>query len=347
MGRALDQQREVAERVREALDQVSPADRELVRAFYLEGCSIAEIAASSGRPQGTIKRRLFQARGHLREVFAEELPKRRETMSVHERGTGEQPFPERRPEIEIETSDARPFAADCRELRWWFGQPVVGDSTLWAIYDPPEWTVSSVTHMRAVRQARIHDLDGVEIEVDDWTREGGWEPSERTMWGRLTDESVQWLGVARMVEGERRLSTFLDEGFADDWGGEEPRQLRDGGRFAEKAEGLFAQQDAAPGEIGAGMFSVRIGNRCFTCLRVIDVDEKPREEQTLVEAYLTEDGRTVLFRRYNGRQWKLGERRPWDEELPDHQRLVIDGTTFVHWYDCLTGLACGLQGCSD
>ena len=146
-----------------------------------------------------------------------------------------------------------------------------------------------------------------------------------------------------MAEGERRLSTFLDEGFADDWGGEEARRLRDGGRFAEKEEGRITQRNCGSGEIGAGMFSVRIGNRSFTCLRVIDVDANPDEEQTLVEAYLTESGRTVLFRRYNGRRWKLGEkRRPWDEQLPDHQQLVVDGVTFVHWYDCLTGLACGL-----
>ena len=264
-------------------------------------------------------------------------------MSVRERGTREQPFPEKRPEIEIRPSDAGPFAVDCRELRWWFGQPVVGDSTIWTIYDPPDWTLSSVTHMRAVLQARIHDLDGVEIEVDDWSPEDGWKPADRTMWGRLTGESVQWLGVARVVEGERRLSTFLDEGFAADWGGEEPRRLQDAGCFVEEGDGVFTQRNLEPGGIGAGMFSVRIGNRSFTCLRVIDVDEEPNEEQMLVEAYLTESGRTVLFRRYNGRRWKLGEkRRPWDEALPDHQRLVVDGVIFVHWYDCLTGLACGL-----
>ena len=62
-----------------------------------------------------------------------------------------------------------------------------------------------------------------------------------------------------------------------------------------------------------------------------------------MEAYLEKNGRTVLFRRYNGRKWKLGgERRPWDEAFPEHRRLVIEGVTYVHWYDCLTGLACGL-----
>jgi hypothetical protein len=52
----------------------------------------------------------------------------------------------------------------------------------------------------------------------------------------------------------------------------------------------------------------------------------------------------VLCRRYNGRLWKYGtDATPWDERFPDHSRVVIDGTAFVHWYDCLTGLACGVE----
>lgn len=54
-----------------------------------------------------------------------------------------------------------------------------------------------------------------------------------------------------------------------------------------------------------------------------------------------------ISRRYNGRQWHVtaegAYRIPWDERFPDNQRLVIDGVTFVQWYDCLSGLACGLS----
>jgi len=62
-----------------------------------------------------------------------------------------------------------------------------------------------------------------------------------------------------------------------------------------------------------------------------------------VEAYLARSGRTVLFRRYNGRLWKTKDKPPWDERFPDHNRVVINGVTFVHWYDCLTDLACGIS----
>ena len=32
----------------------------------------------------------------------------------------------------------------------------------------------------------------------------------------------------------------------------------------------------------------------------------------------------------------------WEEDLPHADRLVIDGVTYVHTWDCLTEEACGL-----
>ena len=81
------------------------------------------------------------------------------------------------------------------------------------------------------------------------------------------------------------------------------------------------------------------GERAFRCLRVIDVGPVS-EEEVLIEAFVDERGRTVLARRYNGRLWAQSRyKTPWDERLPDALRIVIDGVTFVHWYDCLTDVA--------
>jgi transposase len=49
----------------------------------------------------------------------------------------------------------------------------------------------------------------------------------------------------------------------------------------------------------------------------------------------------------HGRLWGVGsgsgyDGLPWDGRFPSHRRIVIDGLTFVHWYDCLTDLACGI-----
>lgn len=341
MGRHLTEKEAAAFEIREGLERMPLADRELLGLFYLEGANISELATRFGRPEGTIKRQLHHARNRLRQLFTEE--ERKKKMSAEKNKNQDQPFPTVRPHIHIEPVQAKPFAVDCAELRWWFGRPLVGEKTLWATYDPPEWKLTSATRMRGTRKARVHDLACVEIEVDEWEPDKGWKANERTTFGRLTDDEVQWLAICRTVGGERRLSTFLDETFQADWGKADPRHLSDGGRFLETHPGVFQRRNGDPGAIGAGIYSVCIGSRHFTCLRVIDVEEKPTEQGILVEAYVEETGRTVLFRRYNGRLWRLGnERPPWDEALPEQGRLTIDGVVFIHWYDCLTDLACGL-----
>lgn len=259
-------------------------------------------------------------------------------------------FPHRRPDIEIVPVQVQPFAVDCRELRWWFAVPEVGEQTAWATYDPPEWTLTSVTNMTCVRKARVHDIEGVEIKVDEWDPEHGWQEGAWTMYARLTPNTVQWLATLQLRQGVRILRTFLENDFDQDWG-EASRRLEDAGRYTPLGEGRFRLYEASESGnatesgIGAGFYSVRIGENEFTCLRVLELTTapSPSEEGILVEAYLTAEGRTVLFRRYNGRRWRVGRGepydKPWDEQLPRAARLVINDVTFVHWYDCLTVLS--------
>jgi len=260
-----------------------------------------------------------------------------------------QPFPAKRPEIVITPSRAKPFAVDCRELRWWSGRPIVGDRTLWAIYEGPDWPLDEVTEMLALRPARVNDVKGVEIQVNDWSAERGWETDWRRMFGRLTETSVQWLATWQVREDESVLDTFLEEGFEQDWGGEEPRKLEDRGRYVLRKNGTYATRAALrkrPGAIGAGVFRVRIGRRSFTCLRVLDPCGPLDEKGMLLEVYLTRSGRTVLSRRYNGRLWQEGLLRcrgqTWDD-MGEQQHIVIDGCLFVHWYDCLTSTSLGVK----
>ncbi len=249
--------------------------------------------------------------------------------------------------LSIKPSRARPFAVDCRELRWWFAVPELGATASAAWYDPPDWELSSFMTSRTMRAASVHDLDCVEIEVDEWpvAKSSGRGPAQWVMFGRVTDEAVQWLATMRIAEGKRDLYTFLDEGFDEDWG-EAPRKLEDRGVYVPQRDGSLKRRRrrATPEATGAGVFRVSVGGSASTCLRVLDVGDAPSETGTLVEAYVNRKGRTVLFRRYNGRLWAVGKGAgydgpPWDERLPDHQRIVIDGATFVHWYDCVTDAA--------
>ncbi|WP_195892104.1 RNA polymerase sigma factor [Bacillus niameyensis] len=54
------------ERLLEELEQMSPAEKQLLRSFYFKGMTVAEVSVKSGVPIGTIKSRLHTARQHIR-----------------------------------------------------------------------------------------------------------------------------------------------------------------------------------------------------------------------------------------------------------------------------------------
>lgn len=68
-GRTSGRPDEVASDVVESLERVPAAQREVAKMFYLRGLTMAEIARRIRRPEGTVKRRLFHAREHLRRAF--------------------------------------------------------------------------------------------------------------------------------------------------------------------------------------------------------------------------------------------------------------------------------------
>jgi hypothetical protein len=261
------------------------------------------------------------------------------------------PFPRQRPDITITPSEEPAFEVDWRELAWWFAIPEVGDHTVWAIYDPPEWRLTSYTDMQALRPAEVHGIDGVEIATSAHEIADMEHPHPWTFFARLTERRVQYLATMSLQNGTRRLYTLLDEGFDEDWG-ESQRCVRQTGRFVQQADGSYRQraEHLHPGEDaeGIGVCQVTIGDRSFTCLRVLDVGHVLTEDGILMEGYLTREGRTILCRRYNGRQWHRepgrahADKPPWDERFPTHNRIVIEGVTFVHWYDCLSDRACGI-----
>jgi RNA polymerase sigma-70 factor (ECF subfamily) len=53
-----------------AIDALPPLQRTLLTLYHLEELPIAEIAAITGMPEGTIKSYLFRSRKHLREILS-------------------------------------------------------------------------------------------------------------------------------------------------------------------------------------------------------------------------------------------------------------------------------------
>ncbi|MCY3763419.1 MAG: sigma-70 family RNA polymerase sigma factor, partial [Gemmatimonadetes bacterium] len=234
LGMAEARQRRSAEEVIEAFEEVPEKERQALKAFYLDGLSIAEIAARHRCPPGTVKRRLSHGRDRVRRELGINKTRRGITMSVDNKETAKRPFPERRPEITVSRSTGQPFSIDLLELTWWFIVPELGDRVRWAEYEQTcdgSWKLTEVNSMVARRPAIVHGRECVEIEVDeqafpdrsglvqrDYTLD---EEDQRTrVWGRLDDTQVQWLAFesTRRGDGRRELYTFLDESWEYDFG---------------------------------------------------------------------------------------------------------------------------------
>ena len=330
-----------------ALEEIPKTERKAAQLFYLEGFTIAEIAARSRCAEGTVKRRLFNARARLRESFGISNKWRISQMQTHKPGTKTQRFPRHRPEIVITQINTEPFAVDCPELRCWFIVPKIGERSLYANYDPMDWKLTEVYELQVVRQSRVHDMDGVEIDVHLWISQTGWMPSTWQMYGRLTEEWVEYLAVSQLSDGKRILYTYLDKDFDFDWG-RMPRRLEDKGRFVRQADGSIKQVHSVDKleASGAGVFSVTVGERLFACLRIIELDvpvENIGRDFSITESYITEVGRTVLVRHFCHPERTMYNDQGIRESvvLDKDVQIVIDGVTFVHWYDSISNLAFG------
>ena len=285
-GVAQARQREAAADIVEAMEEVPDHERAALQAFYLDGLSIAEIAARHRCPDGTVKRRLSHGRDRIRTALGVTPKTRSKTMSASQ----QQPFPQYRPEIRIEASQAEPFRIDFKEMAWWFIVPEIGDRVRYASYGPPKegtapWRLSETVSLAAQRLAIIHDRPCVEIEVENQhltAMTGDNVPNKKKevrvkVWGHLAKNAVEWIAVESLrSDGTRELTTFLDEGFYDDWDSS-PRLIEDRGCLRPQTDGSFARQADAPEVIGAGVFDVHIGQQHFTCLRVFEIEKVASE----------------------------------------------------------------------
>ena len=263
-------------------------------------------------------------------------------------------FPMVRPGIVVERLAARASPIDMRELTWWFVVPEFDDDVCWAEYQPTgvgtEWRLTRSTAMRTARRSVIHDRDCVEIEVDEasYPVDGLLVPPpagrHTKVWGRLTETDVEWVAVEQAAsDGTQKLQTFLDDGFEEDWG-TCARRIDEGEYLVAVADGSFGRRPETPAVFADGVYTVQVGERTFTCTRVIEMEKEATELEVVVLAYVDANGRTLLFRRYDGnRRVPGGETQPLTDLLPRADQLVIDGITFVHSYDYITATACGID----
>ena len=234
------------------------------------------------------------------------------------------PFPPTRPDIKIVESSERIDEVDCQELQWWFAIPKMGETYIWAEYDGETQKLDAVTEMTPTMPAIIRDIECVEIQFKEWLA-NDWPPTPNLMYATINETHTEWVSVVGTINGKRIFNTIGDEWFEDQWGPALKRRIVDDGRYQLQPDGTYKLTDSTG--FGAGTYDVTIGENTFHCLRVLDVDISNEHGGELAEVYIEKGGRTVFFRRYDGRFLRGHD---LVSKFPNNIQIVINDVVYVH-----------------
>lgn len=323
--------------VSDTLDALADKEKQILYLYFFKNMSQEDIANQLSVPLGTVKSRLHYAKEKFKRHYPyKETPKGEKIMKK---------LPEYLPEYKIVRSELEPFTVKWEELQGWLMIPRVGNELTWGLFDMPSRKRTEYTEMKAVGKAEIHGIEGVEITAvqygaEDYYRTGSVDKTERRFVAQLTDTHCRYLAESHIENGVRKLYTFLDgDEFINNWGFGEDNcgnevNLYSKGLLKRTNNSINGHTDNEVVDI-VGRYTVTIGGKAYDTVCVMDI--QCFNDGVASEQYLDKHGRTVLWRRFNKNDWGY-ERygKPWTEMLPNNETLIINGETYVHWYDCIT-----------
>ena len=325
--------------VQDVLLRLCNQDQQILYLFFWKQWPQKEIAKGLNIPLGTVKSRLHTAKEHFKYQFKE--------MTEQEKGAIDmKKLPEMMPKYTIKKVNAKPFDIICEETMGWLIIPKLGEKLTWGMYDMPEGRCTEYAENEVVGRAEVHGIEGVEIisrqyNTADYYRTGVTETMEHHFVAQLTDTHCRFLAESHMEDGVRKCYTFLDgERFLNNWGygdnncGVETH-LSPKGILCREGNIITAQEIKKENLDVVGRYAVTINGKTYDTVCVMDV--LAFDDAVATEAYLDCHGRTVLWRRFNRDDWAFHRyQQKWTEKLPDNERLLINGETYVHWYDCIS-----------
>ncbi len=318
------------------LEKLSPEDARLLLWCYYQQLPLREISVRLGIPIGTVKSRLHAARERFRALYPH---KEKEVIPM------KKTMPAFIPPYRITRREDAPFPVKWEEMMGWFIIPRVGEALTWAMYDDPDGHRTEVDHLKVTGRAMIHGIEGVEITVEtedamDCNQISGATYVQRDFIAQLTDTHCRTLAETHMQNGVRQTWTFLDgSDFLDNWGfgedncGNETNLICKGKILREGSEIRSANRPFLLDVVGR--YDVEIAGKRYDAICVMDLESYM--DGMVTEQYLDKNGRTILWRRFNADDWqqeKYG--RLWHDQLPESERITVNGRLFVHWYDCIT-----------
>ena len=323
----------VVNMVRETLSLLGDRDKQILYLYFWKEMLQAEIAKLLNIPIGTVKSRLHTAKQNFKDKYPYHT-------DVWKGECNMKKLPEFIPEYKIESNTEAPFAVKWEELMGWFLVPKIGEKISWGIYDIPSRKCSYIYDMQVIGRAKVHGIEGVELTAREAPYSDKKDVINRTFIAQLTDTHCRYLATVRNDGDIRNYITFLDgDEFLPNWGfgedncGNETNLTPKGDIQRTGTTVTNSDKDFLLDIVGR--YTVTIGGKKYDTVCVMDIETY--NGGVVSEQFLDKNGRTILWRRFNRDDWAIDRyKKKWSEQLPENDRLTINGTTYVHWYDCIT-----------
>ena len=323
----------VVDTVRETLSSLADKDKQILYLYFFKELPQAEIAKRLNIPVGTVKSRLYTAKQNFKKQYPYQTEQVKGEIKM-------KTLPKVLPNYTIEKSAEAPFDVKWEELMGWFLVPKLGEALSWGMYDMPSRECNHVYDLKVTGKAMVHGIEGVELTAREASYSGKKEVINRTFVAQLTDTHCRFLATMRNDGDVRNYITFLDgDAFMPNWGfGEDncgnETNLSPKGDIKREGNVVTSADKEFLLDI-VGRYTVTIGDKTYDTVCVMDIETY--NAGVVSEQFLDKNGRTILWRRFNRDDWAFDRYgKKWSEQLPENDKLVINGVTYVDWYDCMT-----------
>ncbi len=325
--------------VRETVGRLSDREKQIIYLYYYKELSQEEIAKQLSIPLGTVKSRLYYAKRSFRQNYPYPPQEKGENIMKNTL------MPKIIPEYTITKSDMEPFPVKWEEVMGWFIVPKLGEKLTWAMYNFPERKRTELCVMEVTGKAQVHGIEGVEVSAVEYdpmecNSAGGQKEVHRSFVAQLTDTHCRLLAESHTENGVKKYFTFLDgEDFLNNWGfGEDncgnETSIVPKGDITRAGNTVTAKEKEFLIDV-VGRYNVIIGGKEYDTICVTDC--YTYIEGAMSEQYIDQNGKTVLWRRFNRNDWAFDQYgKKWTDLLPENERITVNGETYVHWYDCIT-----------
>ncbi|MBR3824484.1 MAG: sigma-70 family RNA polymerase sigma factor [Lachnospiraceae bacterium] len=319
--------------VQETLEKLGEKDKQILYLYFWKELPQAEIAKRLDIPVGTVKSRLYTAKQNFKKQYP--------CYKDEDKGEKDmKKLPEYLPVYTIEASKEAAFDVKWEELMGWFLVPKIGEKLSWGMYDIPSRKCNHIYDLKVTGKAKVHGIEGVELTAREANYSQKKEVINRTFVAQLTDTHCRFLATLRTDGDVRNYITFLDgDEFMPNWGfGEDncgnETNLAPKGDIKREGNVVTSLDKEFLLDI-VGRYTVTINGKSYDTVCVMDIETY--NAGVVSEQFLDQNGRTILWRRFNRNDWAYDRYgKLWSEQLPENEQLIINGQTYVQWYDCIT-----------